>query len=118
MAFVSAYDNNTRSTEVSFDSEYNLGDINGNNNSLENQEIYVDPLGSDNANGSFQNPVSSIHCAVDMARNNSKIILMDGEYKGINNTLILINKNLTIKSFSNNVIINGENKYAFFKITC
>ena len=117
MAFVSAYDNNTRSTEVSFNSEYNLGDINGNNNSLENQEIYVDPLGSDDANGSFQNPVSSIHCAVDMARNNSKIILMDGEYKGINNTLILINKNLTIKSFSNNVIINGENKYAFFKIT-
>ena len=117
MAFVSAIDNNTSSAGESLDVEYNLGDINENNNSLENQEIYVNPLGSDDANGTFQNPVSSIHRAVDMAGNNSKIILMDGEYKGIDNTLILINKNLTIESLSNNVIINGENKYAFFKIT-
>ena len=57
------------STEV----EHTLGDI---NNSLENQEIYVNPLGSDDANGSFQNPVSSIHRAVEMAKNNSKIIFL------------------------------------------
>ena len=94
MAFVSAIDNNTSSAGESLDVEYNLGDINENNNSLENQEIYVNPLGSDDANGTFQNPVSSIHRAVDMAGNNSKIILMDGEYKGIDNTLILINKKL------------------------
>ena len=94
----------------STDIEHDLNEINGKNASLENQEIYVNPLGCDDANGSFQNPVSSIHRAVEMAKNNSKIILMDGEYKGTNNTFILINKNLTIESFSNNVIINGENK--------
>ena len=107
IASVSATDTNASIVGESTEVEHTLGDI---NNSLENQEIYVNPLGCDDANGSFQNPVSSIHRAVEMAKNNSKIILMDGEYKGTNNTFILINKNLTIESFSNNVIINGENK--------
>ncbi|MFM5882486.1 Ig-like domain repeat protein [Methanobrevibacter gottschalkii] len=114
IAFVSAADTNTSIVEEPMDVKHNLCDI---NNSLENQEIYVSPLGDDDANGSFQNPVSSIHHAVAMAKNNSKVILMEGEYKGANNTFILINKNLTIESFSNNVVINGENKHAFFKIT-
>ena len=47
----------------STDIEHDLNEINGKNASLENQEIYVNPLGCDDANGSFQNPVSSIHRA-------------------------------------------------------
>ena len=69
IASVSATDTNASIVGESTEVEHTLGDI---NNSLENQEIYVNPLGCDDANGSFQNPVSSIHRAVEMAKNNSR----------------------------------------------
>ena len=81
----------------------------------ENTDIYVsnndNPL-PDNATIVF----SSIRDAVESASDNSTIIICDGTYGGVYNTGLTINKNLTIRSYSNNTVIDGEGKYQFFNV--
>ena len=81
----------------------------------ENTDIYVsnndNPL-PDNATIVF----SSIKDAVESASDNSTIIICDGTYGGVYNTGLTINKNLTIRSYSNNTVIDGEGKYQFFNV--
>lgn len=80
-------------------------------------EIHVSVGGNDDSgNGSLESPYNSISHAIGVAKNNSKIVLDGGTYKGRLNTNCEINKYLTIESTSNNVIIDGENKNFFFKI--
>lgn len=94
-------------TVVSDEPEDSLPEIN---------ELYVSPDGDDFiGNGSSQSPFLSLSTAVDIAGDNSKIIIKDGTYKGSSNTGITINKDLTIEGESK-VIINGENKNWFFKV--
>lgn len=105
MVVVSASDNNVTLME---------------NDDLDNilvyDEVYVSSDGDDmHGNGSFDSPFSSIQYASSLANNNSRIILLDGVYKGESNTNIIIDKDLTIESL-NDVTIDGENKNYFFKI--
>lgn len=80
-------------------------------------EIYVSPEGDDDAgDGSSGSPFSSISRAIDISKENSVIILKDGVYKGNLNTNIVVNKDVTIKTSSDGVTIDGENKNAFFKV--
>ena len=86
------------------------------NDELNINEIYVSPDGSDKEGiGSSDSPFQSISHAVDMAGNNSKIILKDGTYIGSSNTNININKYLTIET-QGDVTLNGEGKNYFFKV--
>lgn len=81
------------------------------------QTVYVSPDGDDQwGNGSSDAPYLSIGYAVESASNNSRIILMDGVYKGDLNTKIIINKNVIIESNSSGVTINGEKKNYFFNV--
>ena len=59
---------------------------------------------------------SNIMDAVDNANDNSTIVICDGVYSGFYNTGLTIAKNLTIKSLSNNVVIDGEGKNQFFNV--
>lgn len=80
-------------------------------------EIYVSPVGSDfDGDGSFNAPYGSLKFAVDVANNNSKIVLIDGTYKGNSNTNININKDLTIESRSNGVTLDGNGENYFFNV--
>lgn len=81
-------------------------------------EYYVSPDGDDfTGNGTYESPFSSIGFAVNIADDNSRIIIKDGTYKGTSNTGVTINKNLIIEAESpGKVSINGENKYWFFKV--
>lgn len=103
MTVVSANDNN-----ITVSSDDNRANIN---------EYYVSLNGSDEEGiGSLESPFLSINRAVDLADDNSRIILNSGTYSGNSNTNIIINKNLTIESQYGDVTINGENKNFFFKI--
>ena len=102
-------DNNMDLDIISNSDEFMLSDV--------NSEIYVSNSGDgDIHDGSISSPYSNLNDAISIASENSTIILLDGEFKGVSNSEININKNLTIKSLNSTVIINGENKYHFFNI--
>ena len=106
MAIVSANDDNTTMLG------YNIDD-----NSLDDSNtIFVNNEYEGISDGSENNPYSSLNPAISNSYDNSKIIMKEGTYKGDSNTNILINKNLTIEG-EGNVIIDGENKNFFFKIS-
>ena len=81
------------------------------NNEENMNELYVSPDGSGNNDSPFQ----TINHAVNIAGNNSKIILKEGTYSGSSNTKININKYLTIETLGD-VTLNGESKNYFFNI--
>ena len=77
MTVVSANDNN-----ITVSSDDNRANIN---------EYYVSPNGSDEEGiGSLESPFLSINRAVDLADDNSRIILNSGTYSGNSNTNIII----------------------------
>ena len=87
-----------------------------NNGISEVNTIYVNPDAEANGDGSMDSPYSSLNNAVKSSVTNTTIILEEGIYKGNSNTQITINNTLTIEG-NGNVIIDGENKFSFFKIT-
>jgi len=112
---VSANDDNSTVIESSDNQEMVISD-DIDDPIQETHEYYVSADGDDLiGNGTSESPFASIGFAVSVANNNSKIIVKDGTYKGSSNTGITINKYLTIEGQSQ-ATINGENKYAFFKI--
>lgn len=81
-------------------------------------EIHVSLDGSDDGNGSLQNPFKSIECAVNNSEGDSTIYLNDGEYVGANNRNITIDKSITIIGKSKeNTIINGDSSAILFNVT-
>ena len=86
------------------------------NNEENMNELYVSPDGSDEDGiGNNDSPFQTINHAVNIAGNNSKIILKEGTYSGSSNTKININKYLTIETLGD-VTLNGESKNYFFNI--
>jgi uncharacterized repeat protein (TIGR01451 family) len=80
-------------------------------------EIYVNTTGNDTSGtGTTNNPYLTIQKGLDNIDPNGVIYLADGEYSGVNNTNITINKNMTfIGQSQTNTIINGTNiNYIFF----
>ena len=87
------------------------------NNLDENNNVYVNPLANASVgDGSQDNPYSSIGEAVNMASDNSTIILMDGVYNKQDDLNIQINKNLVIKSLTGNVTVDAKEQTSFFSI--
>lgn len=77
--------------------------------------VYVDSNIVANGNGTIDNPISNIKNAVDLANNDSTIYLKGGNYSGVENNGIIINKTLTITSCDGLAIINGDYKdYIFY----
>ena len=106
---VSAQNNDTVIVD-SMDDNYALDELSN------DADLYVSNEGDDDkGNGSFESPFNSINHAVNVANNNSKIILKDGVYKGNSNTNIIIDKSLTIESISG-ATIDGGNTNFFFRV--
>lgn len=98
--------------------EENSTEINNPNNVLSSQpEIYVcNNNNSGIIDGSFSSPFNNLNEAISYADDNSTIVLFEGKYTGDLNTGLIIDKNIIIKSYNSSVIIDGENRNAFFKI--
>lgn len=73
-------------------------------------EIFVSPAGSDNADGSRENPVATLKKACELAQSGSTVTLLDGTYSVSENAEI--NKsNITIKAASGaSVTLTGAAK--------
>ncbi len=79
--------------------------------------IYVNPLADTSvADGSQDNPYSSIREAVNIASDNSTVVLMDGVYNKPDDLDIQINKNLVIKSLTGNVTVDAKGQTSFFSV--
>lgn len=104
---VSAIDHDSNSSEIISDSV--PGEL---------SEIHVSPDGSDDAgDGSLQKPFKSIEHAVNMSKNDSTVYLNNGEYAGVKNREITIDKSITIIGKSKeNTIINGESMGRLFNV--
>lgn len=80
-------------------------------------DVYVDTHGSDSNNGKSQDSaIQTIKNAVSIADENATIHLADGEYKGLSNTRITLDKSLNFIG-SKNTVINGANANYIFDIT-
>ena len=82
-------------------------------------EIYVNTTGNDTTGtGTVNNPYLTIQTGIDNLDDNGTLRLANGQYSGENNTLITIDKNLTIIGESQNeTIINGTDTNWIFKIS-
>ena len=79
-------------------------------------EVYVDIHGSDSNSGNSQDSaIQTIKNAVSIADENATIHLSDGEYKGLSNTRITIDKSLNFIG-SKDTVINGANANYIFDI--
>lgn len=83
----------------------------------ETNSIYVDINNGDDLNDgkSLENSVRSFEKALDLSENNYTIYLANGEYSGLENTGITINKSLTIIG-NENTNFNGLNENYIFII--
>jgi len=81
-------------------------------------EIYVNTTGNDTSGtGTLENPYLTIQKGIDNLEPNGTLKIANGEYCGINNTNITIDKNMTIIGQSQiDTIINGSNTNWVFKI--
>ena len=87
------------------------------NEDNQDNNIYVNPLANSSvADGSQDNPYSSIGEAVNIASDNSTVVLMDGIYNTPNDLDIQINKNLVIKSLTGNVTVDAKGQTSFFNV--
>lgn len=109
--FNSTYVDDNVIVENNYDTDPIIGD-NGDN------YVYVNPSANLSIvpDGSQDKPYSSIGEAVNMASDNSTVILMDGIYSSPGDLNIEINKNLVIKSLTGNVTVNGNGQSTFFNI--
>ena len=80
-------------------------------------QLYVDINNGDDSNDgkSVENPVKSFEKALNLSQNNFTIFLADGDYTGLENTGIKINKSLTIIG-KDNTTFNGLNENYLFII--
>ena len=80
-------------------------------------QVYVDINNGDDSNDgkSVENPVKSFEKALNLSQNNFTIFLADGDYTGLENTGIKINKSLTIIG-KDNTTFNGLNENYLFII--
>ncbi len=81
--------------------------------------IYVNTTGNDDTGtGSADNPYLTIQKGMDNVNENGTINIANGQYSGINNTNIAINKNMNIIGESQTgTIINGTGTNWIFNIT-
>ena len=109
--FNSTYVDDNVIVENNYDTDPIIGD-NGDNH------VYVNPSANLSIvpDGSQDKPYSSIGEAVNMASDNSTVILMDGIYSSPGDLNIEINKNLVIKSLTGKVTVNGNGQSTFFNI--
>ena len=109
--FNSTYVDDNVIVENNYDTDPIIGD-NGDNH------VYVNPSANLSIvpDGSQDKPYSSIGEAVNIASDNSTVILMDGIYSSPGDLNIEINKNLVIKSLTGNVTVNGNGQSTFFNI--
>lgn len=88
-------------------------------NSLESNmnEIYVDAINGDDSNDgrSLENSVKSFEKALNLSENNYTIHLANGDYSGLENTGLTINKSLNIIG-NENTSFNGLNENYIFII--
>jgi len=80
--------------------------------------IYINTTGSDTTgNGTANNPYHTIQKGVDNVDPNGLIKIANGQYSGINNTKITLNKNIKITGQSSSkTIIDGKGTDWLFKI--
>lgn len=78
--------------------------------------IYVDSHGISSNDGSFDSPVNTLSAAISKAHENGTIYIAGGEYKGVSNTRLTIDKSLNFIG-SNNTIIDGQNMNYIFTIS-
>ncbi len=81
-------------------------------------DVYVNTTGNDTSGtGTADNPYLTIQKGVDNVDPNGVINIADGQYSGINNTNITLDKNMTISGQSQTgTIINGTNTNWIFNI--
>lgn len=110
------YNKNTNLVNSNLDNSKNYNNYIINQDNISNNQftssnfIYVSNNGSDDGDGSIANPYKSLGNAILKSENGDSIYLNSGNYSGINNYNLNINKNLNIFSLStlNDVCINGE----------
>ncbi len=80
-------------------------------------EIYVNTTGNDSGSGTAENPYLTIQKGVESVDPNGFIHIANGEYIGLKNTNITIDKNMTLIGQSQTgTLINGENSNWIFNI--
>lgn len=101
-----------KNLEESLLDENQMGDESSNSN-----EIFVDINNGDDSNDgkSFENPLKSFEKALNLSENNFTIYLANGEYSGLGNTGLTINKSLNIIG-NENTTFNGLNENHIFII--
>ncbi|WP_406534741.1 Ig-like domain repeat protein [Methanobrevibacter sp.] len=99
----------------------NLSSDNGHYESVLSEnptDVYVDSVvGYDSNNGTSQySSIKTISKALMIANDNDTIYLADGEYSGLKNTRLTIDKSVNFIG-SKNTVINGEDKNYIFNIS-
>ena len=80
--------------------------------------IYVNGSLSENGNGSKDSPFNNLKSALDKIESGDTIYIAPGQYTGLNNTNLEINKAVNLTNWtSGDVIFDGENKNTIFNIT-
>ena len=77
-------------------------------------DVYVSTTGNDNGNGTSSDPFKSLSKAISIVDSNGNIHLANGSYNGQLNKNLTINKNVSILSDGNDVIIDGESLEKIF----
>ena len=110
----SAIDGNYENNE---DISNNSNNLNANNPLESTSQLYVDINNGDDSNDgkSLENPLKSFEKALNLSENNCTIHLANGDYIGLKNTGITINKSLTIIG-DENTTFNGLNENYIFII--
>ena len=115
---VSAYEVNDTDVQT-IDGDYANLELNDTEHqvSLDNSIVYVDNDNGDDSNDgkSQQSSVKSFDKAMTIAKNNYSIYLADGEYAGLKNTRITIDKSVNVIG-SNNTVFDGQNSNFIFTI--
>ena len=77
--------------------------------------IYVDVHGDDSGTGSIDSPVLTIDKAISLSNENGTVYLSGGEFKGVSNNKLTINKSLNFIG-AVETTINGLNRDYIFEI--
>ncbi len=81
-------------------------------------EVYVNTTGNDSGTGTAYDPYLTIQTGINNLNPNGIIHLANGQYTGVNNNNITINKNMTITGESQTgTIINGTDTNWIFNVT-
>ena len=116
LSCVSAEDLDNNGTEIQDNNYLDYQSIDE-DDSNPSYDIYVDEANGNDLNDgkSWGSPVKSFNQAIQLASDNSTIYLADGNYIGLKNTKIVIDKSLNVVG-SSNTIFNGQNSNYLFTI--